>query len=143
MNARSADDATPGPGAASVSLRVIFGDTDAAGIVYYGTYLRYFEAARGELLRAHGIPLKALLAEGFRLPIVDVAVRYRAPLVYDDEIVVTAWAERLRGARIVVAHRIERGGELSAWCRCTLALTDADGRPKRLTPALMALASAP
>ena len=131
-----------GSGAAAAHLRVIFGDTDAAGIVYYGTYLRYFEAARGELLRAHGVPLKALLDRGLRLPIVDVQVRYLRPLRYDDEIVVWAWAESLRGARIVMEHRIERGGEIMAECRCTLALTDADGRPRRLPPELLALREA-
>ncbi len=118
---------------------MILGDTDAAGIVYYGTYLRFFEAARGELFRGYGIPLKTLLAQGLRLPIVDVTVHYRTPLRYDDEIVVTAWAEKLRGARMVIAHQIERGGELSAWCRCTLALTDVAGRPQRLTPELLSL----
>ena len=35
-------------------VRVIYGDTDQMGVVYYANYLRYFEFARSEFLRAHG-----------------------------------------------------------------------------------------
>ena len=37
-----------------LDIRVIYGDTDQMGVVYYANYLRYFEAGRGEFLRAHG-----------------------------------------------------------------------------------------
>ena len=36
-------------------VRVIYGDTDQMGVVYYANYLRYFELARGEYIRALGL----------------------------------------------------------------------------------------
>ena len=35
-------------------IRIIYGDTDQMGVVYYANYLRFFEAARNEWLRAKG-----------------------------------------------------------------------------------------
>jgi acyl-CoA thioester hydrolase len=40
----------------SVSYRVIYGDTDAPGVVYNANYLRYFEIARTEMMRAWACP---------------------------------------------------------------------------------------
>ncbi len=40
-------------------VRVIYGDTDQMGMVYYGNYLRYFEIARNEFLRRAGAPYRA------------------------------------------------------------------------------------
>ena len=34
------------------TVRVLYGDTDAGGVVYNANYLRYFEIGRTELMRA-------------------------------------------------------------------------------------------
>ena len=36
-------------------VRVYYEDTDTGGIVYYANYLKYFERARTEWLRASGV----------------------------------------------------------------------------------------
>ncbi|MFM8463659.1 MAG: thioesterase family protein, partial [Burkholderiaceae bacterium] len=36
-------------------VRVFYEDTDTAGIVYYANYLKFFERARTEWLRAAGV----------------------------------------------------------------------------------------
>ena len=36
-------------------IRVIYGDTDQMGVVYYANYLRFFEAGRNEFIRAKGL----------------------------------------------------------------------------------------
>ena len=72
-------------------VRVIYGDTDQMGMVYYGNYLRYFEIARTEFLRAVGAPYRAFEeAHGLRLPVVEAGVRYRRPARYDDELALFA-----------------------------------------------------
>ena len=52
-------------------IRVIYGDTDQMGVVYYANYLRYFEAGRNEFIRAQGLsptatsrPIRAGVAGG-------------------------------------------------------------------------------
>ena len=57
--------------------RVIFGDTDQMGVVYYGNYMRFFEASRAALLRACGRSHDDLDAWGIALPVVEAHCRYR------------------------------------------------------------------
>ena len=65
-------------------VRVIYGDTDQMGVVYYANYLRYFEFARSEFLRAHGRSYREMEAEGLSLPVVEATCRYMAPARYED-----------------------------------------------------------
>jgi len=57
---RHVDPSAPPPKLVEVArYRVIYGDTDQMGFVYYGNYLRYFEIARNEFLRRAGAPYRA------------------------------------------------------------------------------------
>ncbi len=69
-------------------IRVLYGDTDAGGVVYNATYLRYFEQGRGDLMRANDLSYKILEERGFVLPVVESYLRYKAPARYDDLLVV-------------------------------------------------------
>ncbi len=64
--------------------RVLYGDTDSGGVVYYGNYLRYFEKGRTEFMRDHGISYKSLEESGFIMPVVENYTRYKASATYDD-----------------------------------------------------------
>ena len=71
--------------------RVIYGDTDKMGVVYYANYLRFFEIGRTELLRSWQLPYSQLEAEeGFWLPVSEVQCKYLAPAEYDDLIIIRA-----------------------------------------------------
>lgn len=87
-------------------VRVIFGDTDAAGIVYHATYLRYLESARGELLRAAGIPYRTLEARGHFWPVVELHTRFRKPARHDDLLRIQVWVSELAGASVTFAYRV-------------------------------------
>ena len=45
-------------------VRVYYEDTDSGGIVYYANYLRFFERARTEWLRALGVQQQAQTSTG-------------------------------------------------------------------------------
>ncbi|MBM9537827.1 acyl-CoA thioesterase [Desulfobulbus alkaliphilus] len=68
----------------SVSYRVIYGDTDAAGVVYNANYLRYFEIARTEMMRAWVMPYSEIEQLGCILPVIESYLRFKAPAAYDD-----------------------------------------------------------
>jgi acyl-CoA thioester hydrolase len=120
-------------------FRVAFGDTDAAGIVYYATYLRYFEQARTELLREAGVSYAELFAAGVVMPVVEQWLRYRAPACYDDLVAVTVWVHEARRASVLVGCQIHRGDLLLVEGAARLGCVDVDGRPRRLHPAILAL----
>lgn len=71
-----------------VNVRVIYGDTDAMGIVYHGNYLRWFEVGRTELFRTLGIVYRDLEARGYYLPLTKAYCHYHAPARYDDILVI-------------------------------------------------------
>ena len=69
----------------SIRVRVYYEDTDAGGIVYYANYLRYFERARTDWLRAVGVSQREFSTlEGLNLVVRDCAVQYLRPARLDD-----------------------------------------------------------
>src|SRR5204862_7604322 len=89
--------------------RVIYGDTDQMGFVYYGNYLRYFEIARNEFLRQAGARYHAFAQEHrLMLPVVEAHVHYRRPARYDDELAIYAAIPAVRGASARVLNEIRR-----------------------------------
>jgi len=73
-------------------VRVYWEDTDAGGIVFYANYLKFFERARTEWLRSHGLAQRALQEDaGGMFVVSDVQLRYLRPARLDDELLVTAW----------------------------------------------------
>jgi acyl-CoA thioester hydrolase len=112
-------------------VRVAFADTDAMGVAWHGSYLRWFEMARTELMRPTELPYAALVARGLHLPVIEALVRYRKPARYDDELVVRAAPSPIAGVRLRVDYRIECGGVLIAEGHTEHAFTDAGGRVQR------------
>jgi acyl-CoA thioester hydrolase len=66
------------------TIRVLYGDTDAGGVVYNANYLRYFEFGRTELMRTWVCSYRDIEQQGFVLPVTECWTRYKAPAFYDD-----------------------------------------------------------
>lgn len=119
----------------STLLRVIYGDTDQMGVVYYGNYLRFFEVGRTELLRQKGLRYRDVEERyGILLPVVDAQVRYRHPARYDDLLLIETEVAALGKASIRFAYRILRNedAKLLAEGSTTHACVDESHRPVRL-----------
>jgi acyl-CoA thioester hydrolase len=122
-----------------VEIRVIYGDTDQAGIVYYGNYLRFFEAARGAFLRERGRSYLEIEALGFTMPVMEAHAKYLRPARYDDLLRVDARLEAVRGASLRFAYTVTRDGELVAEGFTEHACVGPGGRATRLPPAVREL----
>ena len=84
----------------TVQIRVIYADTDKMGVVYHATYLRFLEHARVEFIRSLGFAYADMEGMGFGLPVIDLAVTYLVPAVYDDIISVHVGLAKLTPARV-------------------------------------------
>lgn len=115
-------------------IRVIYGDTDKMGVVYYANYLRYFEAARAAWFRDLGYSNKDLEAWGVALPVVEAHCNYRNPAHYEDLLDVHVDVTEARGASLRFAYRIERQGTVLAEGYTRHAAIDAEGRLRRFPP---------
>lgn len=97
-------------------VRVYYEDTDAGGIVYYANYLKFFERARTEWLRAIGVGQQVLLEEHDAMFVVkNVNADYHAPAKLDDALELTLVIEKLGRASVVFRQQ--------AWCGTTLLNT--------------------
>lgn len=97
-------------------VRVYYEDTDAGGIVFYANYLRFFERARTEWLRALGVDAQSMKAEYQRMFVVKAAaVEYHAPARLDDELLITAALEKRGRASLDFIQE--------AWCGTTLLVS--------------------
>jgi acyl-CoA thioester hydrolase len=70
------------------NVRVIYGDTDQMGVVYYANYLRYFEGARGQFIRQLGLSYVEIERRGILLPVFEASVQYLKSARYDDVLIV-------------------------------------------------------
>jgi acyl-CoA thioester hydrolase len=78
----------------SWTIRVYYEDTDAGGVVFYANYLKFFERARTEWLRAAGIEQSQLLeTDGVMFVVKSTALDYHAPSRLDDELKLTVTVE--------------------------------------------------
>ena len=124
-------------------VRVIYGDTDQMGVVYYANYLRYYELARSELLRADGKSYREMEVEGFSLPVVEATCRYLAPARYDDLLSVGVEVPAVSRVTLTFRYQVTREGESELLCTGSTihACLGRSGRPARLPDWVAALVS--
>ncbi len=119
-------------------IRVIYGDTDQMGVVYYANYLRFFEAGRTEFLRAKGMGYREVEERHrIHLPVVEATVRYLAPARYEDLVTVETSLAGVKRASARFHYRIHRDGEVLATGETLHACTDLDGRVQRMPRELL------
>jgi acyl-CoA thioester hydrolase len=112
--------------------RVIFGDTDQMGVVYYANYLRMFEGARAEYWRSLGRSYKDLEAAQVAMPVVEAHCRYRRPAMYEDLLAVETEVTEMRGASMRFEYVVRRGDEKLAEGFTRHAMIGPNGMPVRI-----------
>jgi acyl-CoA thioester hydrolase len=96
-------------------VRVYYEDTDAGGIVFYANYLKFFERARTEWLRACGVDQRHLDENaGLVFVVRRTALDYTAPARLDDLLTIASRIDRLGGASVDFTQEVWRGDELLA-----------------------------
>ena len=92
------------------AIRVYWEDTDAGGIVFYANYLKFFERARTEWLRAKGIEQQALREQtGGMFVVTGTEMKYHRPARLDDVLCVSATPLQLGRASVVIGQSARLG----------------------------------
>ena len=122
-------------------VRVYYEDTDAGGVVYHASYLRFAERARTEALRAFGIAHAEMVTQaGLIFMVRRVKVDYLAPARVDDLLTVSTESVGIGAAFVDIRHSVSRGdldtngariAELDVQLACVRLV---DGRPARIPP---------
>lgn len=129
------------PPAFSWPIRVYWEDTDAGGVVYHAGYLRFFERARSEWLRASGIGQQKLREElGIVFVVHSMDIRFNRPARLDDALQATVAVKELRSASFSVTQTLLRGPDEKSLVDATvrIACLDAEGwRPRSIPEFLL------
>jgi acyl-CoA thioester hydrolase len=108
-------------------LRVRYAETDQMGVVYHSNHLIWFEVGRVELMRQMGFSYRDMERdEGRFIAVAEATCRYRAPIFYDQEVLVRTRLKNVRESVVVFSYELIRAddGTLLAEGETTHIVTD-------------------
>lgn len=115
-------------------IRVLYGDTDQMGYVYYGNYGYYYEQARSEAIRSIGITYKQIEDSGTMMPITRMNIKYIQPAFYDELLTIKTTVASMPHRLILFSYQVfNEKNELINEGETHLAFVDAV--TKKLKPA--------
>ena len=109
-------------------LRVRYAETDQMGVVYHSNHLIWFEVGRVELMRQMGFSYRDMERDdGCFIAVAEVKCRYRAPVYYDDEVLIRTRLKTVRESVVVFSYELVRAASntLVADGETTHIVTDA------------------
>src|SRR6476661_4673385 len=93
-----------------VRIRVRYAETDQMGVVYHANHFIWFEVGRVELLRQMGFSYRDMEQnDGCFIAVVDARCRYKAPVRYDDEVIVRTRLKNVRESVLHFGYELRRG----------------------------------
>ena len=96
----------------TIEERVRWGDVDAARIIFYGAYIRFFEFAETELFRAVGLPYSVMFDElDIWLPRAHLECDFRHAAQLDDLLQVSVFVGRIGTKSLRLDFEVRRKGE--------------------------------
>ena len=116
-----------------ILVRVYYEDTDAAGIVYHASYVRFAERGRTEMLRDAGFEHAQIFKEtGIGFAVVAMNINYNAPARLDDLLTVKSKITRIGGASMEMQQDIYSEDRLLTEIKVTLVCIDKSFKAVRL-----------
>jgi len=101
-------------------LRVYYEDTDTGGVVFYANYLKFFERARTEWLRAAGVGQQSLaVSDKVMFVVKSTAIDYHLPGLLDDQISVSVVVKKLGRASVEFDQQAWRIGGVEPQLLCS------------------------
>jgi acyl-CoA thioester hydrolase len=110
-------------------VRVRYAETDQMGVVYHSNHLIWFEVGRVEFMRQMGFSYRDMeREEGLFIAVAEAKCRYRAPVYYDEEVLVRTRLKTVRESVIVFSYELARAntGALLAEGETTHVVTDSE-----------------
>ena len=118
-------------------IRTRFSETDAMGIVHHSAYVPYLEESRAALLRHAGRPYDQVRHEGVDFSVLELYVRYRQPLRFDELVDVNVIVGTVTRTTFQVGYLLQVDGDTRSTAVTVHGAVDPGGRPTRM-PAWLA-----
>lgn len=121
-------------------VRIYYEDTDAGGIVYHASFLRFAERGRSEYLRDHNINNSDLLpGHGFHFVVRHISIDYVAPCFLDDQLIVETSVVDLGNASFTMQQTIRRSEQMVCDMKVVLVCVNEAGKAVRVPDMLRAI----
>lgn len=96
-------------------IKVYFGDTDAAGIVFYPNFYRWMDQATHEFIQAKFKPVSKLQQErNIIIPLLETFCQFKSPLFFDDQVEIHSQITELKNKVFKIEHVFKRDGQVVA-----------------------------
>src|ERR1700741_3027426 len=96
----------------TIEERVRWGDVDAAGIIFYGAYIHFFEFAETELFRAVGLPYGVVFEElDIWLPRVHLECDFFSAAKLDELLEVSVFVAKMGHSSLRFNFEVRRKNE--------------------------------
>jgi acyl-CoA thioester hydrolase len=117
-----------------VEYRVYIEDTDMMNIVYHANYIKFFERARTDWLRAHGISLTGLGNNDTYFAVKRIEVDYKSPAFLDDMVIIDTQATRTGFCQLrFFQNMFNQSNKLLSTLVAEVVCVSSRMMPKRLT----------
>ncbi len=121
----------------SVSYRVYYEDTDAGGVTYHASYIRFAERARTEMLRTLGYGQKQMREkDGVLFVVRFLEAEYLKPAHLDDMLHIESCVESMSRTSMVLLQKVYRVKELLCAMRVVIICVSKEMKPIRIPPTL-------
>ena len=127
---------------AHTRFRVRYAETDGQRIAHHAVYPVWFEMGRADLTRGLGLDYGAMEESGTFMVVAELAVRYRAPVRYDEELDLETRVTSLGRTSMEVGYLLRKGDVEVATGSTRMVMVDRSGKPVSL-PAVLRQALEP
>lgn len=98
-------------------IRVYYEDTDAGGVVYHASYVRFFERGRTEFVRQLGFEQDSLLQQGIVFAVRKMSIDFKAPALFNQALQVLTEVKQIKAASLIFEQRIVSDDPQQLYCQ--------------------------
>ena len=119
--------------------KVYYSDTDAYGVVWHGSYMRWLEMGRVELCEMLGYDLIELESQGIVMPVVNLNVRYKSSARLNDEMVIETAVQKYNSLSVTFEQKIINKNTQKTFIEAVVDVVavDNDGKLYRKMPQIL------
>lgn len=117
--------------------KVFYSDTDAYGVVWHGSYLRWLEMGRVLWCEQMGHNLVDLKNQDIVLPVVNLNVKYKAPAKLNDDIIIETYIEKFNSLSVTFKQLIKKDDKILIEAHIDVVAVNNDGKLYRKMPDIL------
>lgn len=120
--------------------KVFYADTDAYGVVWHGSYLRWLEMGRVFWCEALGYNLSELKENDIVLPVVNLNIRYKSSAKLDDNLIIETYVCAFNNLSVTFKQTIrnKETGKIFIEAEVEVVAINNNGRLYRKMPSVLA-----